>query len=114
VPRLITARTSFGAAGTSASSAGRFFSRALPLCRSGTLPVPIFCASGCIFMQTCKNVQSPPPHLTARAEAIDRQVVGALRCPACRRSGMSYHPFTDGRGHYAVLAVCRCGTAQEV
>jgi hypothetical protein len=58
--------------------------------------------------------EGTPPHLTARAEAIDRQVVGALRCPACCRSGMSYHPFTDGRGHYAVLAVCRCGTAQEV
>jgi hypothetical protein len=54
-----------------------------------------------------------PPHLTARAESIDRQLCRALRCPACRRRGLSYRPFTDGR-RYVVLAVCRCGAAEEV
>jgi hypothetical protein len=54
-----------------------------------------------------------PAHLAARAECIDRQLCGALRCPGCRRRGLSYLPFTDGR-RYLVLAVCRCGAAVEV
>jgi hypothetical protein len=36
-----------------------------------------------------------------------------LRCPACRKRGLAYHRFTDGR-RYVVLAVCRCGAAEEV
>jgi hypothetical protein len=54
-----------------------------------------------------------PPQLTARAASIDRHLCRALRCPACRRRGLSYRPFTDGR-RYVVLAVCRCGAAEQV
>jgi hypothetical protein len=54
-----------------------------------------------------------PPHLSPRAAAIDRRLCHALRCPGCRRRGLTYRPFTDGR-RYVVLAVCRCGAAEEV
>jgi hypothetical protein len=56
-----------------------------------------------------------PRHLTAQAQAIDRRLCLAVRCPACRR-GMAYRPFTNG-GRYVVLAVCTradCGAALEV
>jgi hypothetical protein len=55
-----------------------------------------------------------PAHLAARAESIDRQLCRALRCPACRRRGLGYRPFTDGR-RYVVLAACpACGAGEEV
>jgi hypothetical protein len=54
-----------------------------------------------------------PPHLTARAESIDRQLCRALRCRACRRRGLTYRPHTDGR-RYGVLAACPCGAGEEV
>jgi hypothetical protein len=53
-----------------------------------------------------------PPHLTARAASIDRQLCRRMKCPVCRRLGMTCYPFTDGR-RYVVLAVCRCGAAEE-
>jgi hypothetical protein len=34
-----------------------------------------------------------PPDLPARAAAIDRQLCRRMKCPACRKRGMSCHPF---------------------
>jgi hypothetical protein len=37
-----------------------------------------------------------------------------MKCPACRKRGMSCHPF-HGAGRYVMLAVCRaCGAGEEV
>jgi hypothetical protein len=58
-------------------------------------------------------VPGTPPHLSAQAQSIDRQLCRQLRCPACKRRGLSYQPF-HGAGRYVVLAVCRCGAAEEV
>jgi hypothetical protein len=58
--------------------------------------------------------EGTPPGLSARAEAIDRQVCRRLRCPACKRRGMAYKPF-HGAGRYTVLATCRrCGAGEQV
>jgi hypothetical protein len=54
-----------------------------------------------------------PAHLSAQSQSIDRQLCRALRCPACRKRGLAYRPFTDGQ-RYVILAVCRCGAAEEV
>jgi hypothetical protein len=60
--------------------------------------------------------EGTPRHLTAQSKAIDRRLCRRLRCPACRRRGLSYRPLTDGR-RYVVLAVytgADCGAAEEV
>jgi hypothetical protein len=59
--------------------------------------------------------EGTPPGLSAQSQAIDRRVCRAMRCPACRKRGMAYRPFSDGHTHYTVLAVCAgCGAAEEV
>jgi Flp pilus assembly pilin Flp len=55
-----------------------------------------------------------PRHITAQSQAIDRLVCRRLKCPACRKRGCDYRPFTDGRA-YRVLACCQaCGAAEEM
>ena len=61
-------------------------------------------------------VPGAPPHVGLEVQAIDRRVCRQLRCPACRRRWMAYHPWHRGE-QYRVLAVCQqpgCGGAEEV
>jgi hypothetical protein len=55
-----------------------------------------------------------PRHITAQSQAIDQRACRRLVCPACRKRGSAYHPWTDGRS-YRCLAVCQaCGHAEEM
>jgi hypothetical protein len=56
-----------------------------------------------------------PSTMSERAAAIDRLTVKAMKCPACRRRGMTFNAFHNPRsGRYRVLAACSCGGAEEV
>jgi hypothetical protein len=87
---------------------------AIPTDRPQPRLIGVCCALGlAALLQEDGLRPGTPLHLTARAESIDRQLCRRLRCPACRKRGMAYRPLTDGR-RYVVLAVFRCGAAEEV
>jgi hypothetical protein len=80
---------------------------------STTRPFDAFALAAELFAEGYAEGQ--PAHLTGLAEQADLQLCRALRCPACRKRGMTYHPFTNDAHAYRALAVCgACGAGEEI
>jgi hypothetical protein len=54
----------------------------------------------------------PPAHVKNRSLAVDRACARRLRCPSCKRKGLTFLPFHLGDS-YRGLVRCRCGAGRE-
>ena len=55
-----------------------------------------------------------PANLTLESRATDQELCRRMRCPSCRRRGLAYRPYSNGK-KYRVIAGCpTCNAAEEV
>jgi hypothetical protein len=54
-----------------------------------------------------------PDRIGAESRRIDAACAWRSPCPACRKGGRTYRPFTDGERYRAVAFCERCQVAEE-
>jgi hypothetical protein len=58
-------------------------------------------------------LEGAPPQVPPALVDVDRRIGRRMKCGACHKRGMRFHPMHKASA-YRVVLVCRCGNREEM